>query len=66
MQSIHYRHRLFLPYSAAYVRFQIFDVTLDFVQRLDVTQGLLRKCALVGRMQFKELAPGMGLLQCSA
>lgn len=33
---------------------------LDLVQRLHVTQGLFSQRALVGRMQFEELAPRMG------
>lgn len=49
-----------MPYSAAYVRFQILDFPLDLVQRLHVTQGLFSQRALVRRMQFEELASGMG------
>lgn len=46
--------------AAARDLLQILDFTLDFVQHLHVTQGLLSQRAFVGRMQFKELAPGMG------
>lgn len=49
-----------MPYSATYARFQILDFPLDLVQRLHVTQGLFSQRAPVGRMQFEELAPGMG------
>ena len=42
------------------VRLQVADFTLDFVQQLNVAQGLLGELAFVGDVQFEELATRMG------
>lgn len=40
IQHIHHGHGFFLPYSAPCVRPQVVDFTIDFVQQLDIAQGL--------------------------
>ena len=64
MQRIEHRFGVLLAQTQTLLHVEFFDLALDFVNPRELLQRELGDLALVGRMQVKELAPGVRQAAC--
>jgi hypothetical protein len=59
VQGVEQRASLLLSYRLSFLGCQVLDLALDLVNLAELLERELGDLALVGRVQFEELAPGV-------